>query len=211
MATIFALTFVLWGDLLESICSPTALTDRWEGMRTTAWIIAIAMLVADLALPIPSTAILAALGTTYGPWIGALIGTIGCTLGALVGYGIARTGSRMIDRIVTPTHRNQLAAYFQRWGAWTLVATRALPIVPEVLSVLAGLASMPLTRFTLAILVGSLPISLFYASVGYTMQQTPVYGIAISALVPVLLWPLVAWTLRPPSFRACSKTDPPAY
>jgi uncharacterized membrane protein YdjX (TVP38/TMEM64 family) len=47
-----------------------------------AWALGIALIWADLVLPIPQTAVIAALGIIYGSLIGGLLGSLGLITGA---------------------------------------------------------------------------------------------------------------------------------
>ena len=62
--------------------------------RNWAWLAGIALITADLALPIPGTVVMAALGYVYGPWLGGAIGAAGSILSGLLAYGICRRVGR---------------------------------------------------------------------------------------------------------------------
>mgnify|MGYP006172600101 CR=1 FL=1 len=47
---------------------------RLEQYGGWAWLVGIGLIVCDLVLPVPSTAVIAGLGMMYGPWLGGLIG-----------------------------------------------------------------------------------------------------------------------------------------
>src|SRR5215217_5017542 len=59
-----------------------------------AWALAVALIWADVVLPIPQTAVIAALGLIYGTVVGGLIGSIGLITGGLLGYGLMFTAAR---------------------------------------------------------------------------------------------------------------------
>ena len=61
-----------------------------------AWAVGIALIWADLVLPIPQTAVIAALGIIYGTWLGGLLGTFALITGGLLGYGLMRTAARRL-------------------------------------------------------------------------------------------------------------------
>ena len=50
--------------------------------------------IADLALPVPQTAVIAALGIIYGATLGGLLGSVGLITGGLLGYLLMRTSAR---------------------------------------------------------------------------------------------------------------------
>ena len=63
----------------------------------------IALIWADLVLPIPQTAVIAALGIIYGTLLGGLLGSLGLITGGLLGYGLMLTSARRFaQRFVGP-------------------------------------------------------------------------------------------------------------
>src|SRR5262245_27450468 len=59
-----------------------------------AWALGIALLWADVVLPVPQTAVITALGIIYGTIVGALLGSIGLITGGLLAYLLMRTSVR---------------------------------------------------------------------------------------------------------------------
>jgi hypothetical protein len=56
-----------------------------------AWALGIVLIWADQLLPIPQTAVIAALGIIYGTLVGGLLGSLGLITGGLFGYGLMLT------------------------------------------------------------------------------------------------------------------------
>ena len=77
--------------------------------ESSAWAAGIALIWGDLVLPIPQTAVIAALGIIYGALVGGLVGSLGLIAGAsiLVGLAIAAAGIRNFSRAATPVPTNQ--------------------------------------------------------------------------------------------------------
>ena len=107
-----------------------------------AWAPGLALIWADLVLPIPQTAVIAALGIIYGALLGGLLGSLGLITGGLLGYGLMLTSARRFaQRFVGPRSLHKMESLFDRGGAWAIVLTRSLPYsVPEAMVFLAGLA-----------------------------------------------------------------------
>jgi uncharacterized membrane protein YdjX (TVP38/TMEM64 family) len=144
--------------------------------------------VADLFLPIPATVVMASLGTIYGTLLGGIIGAVGSILAGLVAYGLARLVGRRAARLLAS---EEDLADFQRfcdtWGGGGIIATRVLPVVPEVLTFLAGLARMHFGRFCAALALGSLPASLLLAWAGEAAGASSALLLVLT-LIPVALW-----------------------
>ena len=79
-----------------------------------AWALGIALIWIDLLLPVPQTAVIAALGIIYGTLLGGLLGTVGLITGGLLGYGLMLTSAR---RFVGPRSLRKMGSLFDRGGA----------------------------------------------------------------------------------------------
>jgi len=204
LAAVFLLTFELWGGDFERLFSQEACTAFFRSIRGWAWAAAIGLLVADLLLPVPATGIMAALGVVYGPVAGALIGTAGSALAGLAGYGLARFGGRpLARRIASEAELDRFQRFFDRWGGLAVIASRMLPILPEVTALLAGLARMRPRRFAAALLLGTAPTAALFAWLGHASRSEPGIGMALAVVLPLLLWLVFLRFLReePPARR----------
>jgi membrane protein DedA with SNARE-associated domain len=138
--------------------------------------VVIAMAIESAAIPLPSELILPFAGgsvwkglpepLTSSPWSywGAVIaGVVGNTVGSLASYAIGAYGGRpLVERygryVLISAHDLELAdRWFARYGEATVFFSRMLPIVRTFISVPAGIARMPLWRFTLFSILGAVP------------------------------------------------------
>jgi membrane protein DedA with SNARE-associated domain len=138
--------------------------------------VVIAMAIESAAIPLPSELILPFAGwsvskgltepLTSSPWTywGAVIaGVVGNTVGSLASYAIGAYGGRpLVERygkyVLISAHDLELAdRWFARYGEATVFFSRMLPIVRTFISVPAGIARMPLWRFTLFSILGAIP------------------------------------------------------
>jgi len=163
-----------------------------------AWALGIALIWADLVLPIPQTAVIAALGIIYGALIGGLLGSLGLITGGLLGYGLMLTSARRFaQRFAGPRSLHKMESLFDRGGAWAIVLTRSLPYsVPEAMVFLAGLAGMPRRRFTAALTMGSVPTAFAFAAIGAGWADQPILALAVSYVLPILLLPIALYLMR---------------
>jgi len=82
LALLVLIPFAIWGEGLERLFSLEQ-SIVWLGdYGQWAWAAGMLVLASDLLLPIPATAVMAALGYVYGPLWGGLISTAGGFLGA---------------------------------------------------------------------------------------------------------------------------------
>ncbi len=138
--------------------------------------VVIAMTIESCAIPLPSELILPFAGwsvsrgliepLTSSPWSywgAVLAGVLGNTLGSLASYAIGAYGGRpLVERygkyVLISAHDLELAErWFARFGEVTVFFSRMLPIVRTFISVPAGIARMPLWRFTLFSILGTVP------------------------------------------------------
>jgi uncharacterized membrane protein YdjX (TVP38/TMEM64 family) len=163
-----------------------------------AWALGIALIWADMVLPVPQTAVIAALGIIYGTLLGGLLGSLGLITSGVLGYGLMRTSARgLVNRFVGRQSLHEMESLFDRAGAWAIVLTRSLPYsVPEAIVFLAGLAGMPMGKFTMALTVGSVPTAFAFAAIGAGWADQPLLVLVVSYVLPILLLPVALYVMR---------------
>jgi membrane protein DedA with SNARE-associated domain len=138
--------------------------------------VVIAMTIESCAIPLPSELILPFAGwsvsrgliepltsSPWSYWAAVVAGVLGNTLGSLASYAIGAYGGRpLVERYgkyaLIGAHDLELAErWFARFGEATVFFSRMLPIVRTFISVPAGIARMPLWRFTLFSILGAVP------------------------------------------------------
>jgi uncharacterized membrane protein YdjX (TVP38/TMEM64 family) len=177
--------------------TPEAANDAVLTLRTYeswAWALGIALIWGDVVLPVPQTAVIAALGIIYGTLLGGLLGSLGLITAGLLGYVLMLTSAR---RFVGPKSLHKIESVFDRSGAWAIVLTRSLPYsVPEAVVFLAGLAAMPIRRFTAALTLGSVPTAFAFAAIGAGWADQPILALTVSYMLPILLLPVTLHLMR---------------
>lgn len=187
IALVLLALFALFGEPLQRV----DYAQRFAELRPYAWAIAIGLLISDLILPIPATGVMAALGSVYGVLVGAIIGAAGSAASAAVAYWLARSlGQRGSRLIASGDELERFRRTFERWGGAAIVVSRALPILPEALSVLAGLARMQFKKFMLAVVLGTIPTAAVFAYVGAASVKNPAAGVLLAAVIPLAVWPI---------------------
>ena len=190
LGILFLIPFLIWGQALQ--WTPEGAIEWLENYGRWAWAVALGLLAADLFLPLPATAIMAALGYVYGPVVGGLLGGIGSTASGCLAYGLCRALGR--NAAIKLVGRDDLAkgeALFTRFGGWLVTLSRWLPLFPEVVACMAGLTRMPSHLFLIAMLCGSFPMAFTFAFVGHAGVSHPILAISLSAVVPPLLWLMI--------------------
>ena len=188
---ILAIPALIFGDRLEVILDGQKAVQFMRAQGPWGAIVGIGLIVADLVIPVPAPAIMAALGLIYGALVGGTLASIGSFSAALLGYVLCRLlGSRAATWIAGETQLEKLSGFFQRHGVWAIALSRWMPMIPEVLACLAGLTRMPLARFALGNFIGSAAVGYAYAWFGARGEQDPGSALAVAVLLPYLALPL---------------------
>jgi membrane protein DedA with SNARE-associated domain len=105
----------------------------------------------------------------------AMAGVLGYTLGSVLGWAIGLYGGRpYLERHgrwlhVTPAKLDKAEAWFERWGDAAVFFSRMLPVIRSFISIPAGVAEMPLPRYTVLTFLGSLPWCFGLAGIGLAL------------------------------------------
>ena len=174
------------------------------------------MTLESACIPIPSEAImlfggaLAAGITVAGVQAGhlnliavALVGAFGNLLGSAIAYWVGRTGGRTaIDKwgkYVLLRHKDmdKAEAFFAKRGEVAVLIGRVLPVVRTFISLPAGIAEMPVFKFGLFTLIGSLPWTFALAYTGNAVagnwQSISKYSTPISLVFALIIVALIVW------------------
>ena len=184
--------FLIWGEDFASVTATGSPSAWLSSYGDYAWAAAITLLIADLALPVPTTAVMAALGIIYGPLLGGAIASFASVLSGIIGYGLgSQLGRPLVLRLFGPEILADVDPLFARGGGWAVALSRWLPIVSEVVACMAGLSRMPLNVFVAALLCGSVPLGFAFAAIGKAGEASPLWTLALSAVAPFALWMIV--------------------
>ena len=109
------------------------------------------------------TAIEPLTGSPWSLWLTVLAGTLGATVGALIAYAIGAWGGRpVLERWgkwigITADDLDKADVFFAKHGEAASFFGRMVPVIRSLVSFAAGVAHMPLLKFTVFTFLGSLP------------------------------------------------------
>ena len=156
----------------------------------TAALLGTGLLVVDVVLPVPSSAVMVAHGALFGVVGGTLLSVGGSTGATLVGFFLGRRGGRLLARLVPPEERARADHILSRWGGLAIVVTRPVPLLAETVAIMAGTSPLGWRQAALATFVGSLLPALLYALTGATTAALTsgvlVFGLVV--LVAGIFW-----------------------
>jgi len=136
----------------------------------------------------------------------AAAGVAGQTVGSIIGWAIGLYGGRpLVERHgrwlhLGPENLDRAERWFDRWGDWAVFLGRMTPVIRSFVSIPAGLARMPLGRFTLYSVLGTIPWCFGIAGAGWALGsswETFHHDFRyVEVLVGVGVLALLVWYLR---------------
>jgi uncharacterized membrane protein YdjX (TVP38/TMEM64 family) len=199
LALVLMIPFLFWGDAFNQWLTGEAGVRWLRGWGPYGWLAVIALLVGDVFLPIPATPVMSAAGYLYGAVTGGIVSATGSFLAGLVAYGLCRQlGRGVAVWLAGGADLARADQLFRHSGPWLVALSRWMPLLPEVVSCLAGMTRMPFCTFALALGCGCVPMGFAYAAIGAAGQDHPYLALILSAVVPGLLWLLIRAALRAP-------------
>lgn len=132
----------------------------------------------EIVMPLAGWKLIADEGLSWW-WLilAGIFGATGSTLGALGVYYIAKVGGQPFVRrygkwvLISRDDLEQADRFFDRWGTWAVFFGRMVPLVRSLVSVPAGLVSMPIVPFTIYTFLGSFVWALGLAAGGYKLGE----------------------------------------
>jgi len=124
------------------------------------------LLALDVVLPVPSSIVSTAAGVLLGFWRGAAVVWTGMMVACLIGYALGARASGLARRFVGADGLQRADRLVQRYGGWTIVMCRPVPVLAEASVIFAGLVGAPFARFLTLTALSNLGIALGYAAFG---------------------------------------------
>jgi membrane protein DedA with SNARE-associated domain len=110
----------------------------------------------------------------FGAWLAmVLAGTIGYTIGSILGWAIGVYGGRpFLERRGRWFHLSherleRAERWFDRWGDWAVLIGRITPVARSFISIPAGVFRMPFGRYVVLTFIGSTLWCIAFAGAGY--------------------------------------------
>jgi uncharacterized membrane protein YdjX (TVP38/TMEM64 family) len=190
------LGFIAFGLVLFFVLGDALVERSWlDAFGSWVWLVGAGLIVADIVLPIPTTLVITVMGQKYGPMLGGLIGVLGSCSAGVIAYSLTRMLGPRFARWLLADELASAEKFFAEKGAFAVACSRWLPLLPEAISCMAGLARMPFGKYCLALLSGAVPMCFAYAALASTSDNEMV-PLLISILLPIPIWWLAARLLR---------------
>jgi uncharacterized membrane protein YdjX (TVP38/TMEM64 family) len=147
----------------------TAFSERMTRGDTALWLAAASifgLLALDVFLPVPSSIVSTAAGVLLGFAAGATVVWTGMMAACLMGYWVGARASGAARRFVGEAGLARADALARRYGDWTIVMCRPVPVLAEASVIFAGLVKAPFARFCVITALSNLGIAAGYAAFG---------------------------------------------
>ncbi|MDG1005100.1 MAG: VTT domain-containing protein [Emcibacteraceae bacterium] len=159
----------------------------------------------DLVISIPTLAIIMLAGFFLGTFLGALFTIIGLMIAGCCGYilGYKYGEVLLILLLRNVQERNEFKASFKKHGYVTILLSRALPVLPEISTCIAGMTKMPFSKFILAWFISITPYSIIAAYAGAASSpRSPEPAIIAWSLLTSTLW--ISWYFFKKTKKSCN-------
>jgi uncharacterized membrane protein YdjX (TVP38/TMEM64 family) len=181
-----ALRHVLDGDT-------GALREQLRDLGVAGALVLVGLVLVHTVVPYPAELALAVAGYVYGFWIGVPLMLASWLGTGLLAYALGRSLGRPAARRLLGRGRvDRLAALLEDAGAFPLLASRLIPVVPFTLaSVVAGALRVPVARFAWTTVVGYVPMTCLVVLLGGRLEHLsptdPVLWVAVLAVLGLLV------------------------
>jgi uncharacterized membrane protein YdjX (TVP38/TMEM64 family) len=187
--------FFLFGSRVD------AWFDAWRE-NPPAWPIVasvvVGLLATDVFLPIPSSVVSTLAGSQLGILGGTVASWAGMSLGAILGFAIARVYGPPLVRWLTRTEDlERTSRLVDRFGPGLLMLGRGIPVLAEATVLLFGMHGLSWRRFLPPVLLANLVLALVYSLFGELAERYHSLPLALGVAIalPVLMVAAFqAWT-----------------
>jgi uncharacterized membrane protein YdjX (TVP38/TMEM64 family) len=155
------------------------------------------LLFVDLFLSIPTMATVLLSGYFLGFFMGAFYAFLGLAMASFTGYFLSlKYGEKgLLLMSKDSQEREEMRTVFEQHGASMIILSRAVPMLPEISSALAGVTKMPFHKFFTAWLLSSLPYVLVLSYIGSVSEvENPLPALFAVGGFTLLLWG--AWFVK---------------
>lgn len=157
------------------------------------------LLFVDLFIAVPTMTIIILAGYFLGFELAVFYTFIGLLLASLTGYFLSRKyGNKVLDKLSSnEAQKLEMSELFNQHGVLVLVLSRAVPMLPEISSCLAGTCQMSIKRFLLAWSLGTIPYLSVIAYAGSISNlDNPMPAIYAAIGVTFFFWLIWAFFIK---------------
>ena len=150
-----------------------------------------------------SAGLLIATDTITTPlWVFLVVAPVAAVAGNLVGYWIGRkAGPKVFDRpnsrLFRPEYVDRSSAFFDRYGSWTIILARFVPIMRTFATVMAGVGRMRFSLYLLYSIIGGVLWTSGLILAGYWLGHISFVRNTVEPLIDPILIGIIVLSLLP--------------
>jgi uncharacterized membrane protein YdjX (TVP38/TMEM64 family) len=187
---------------MTALFAPALIEEILEEIGPFAPLIYMAVMAATaIIIPIPGPPLFVIAGALFGPFLGTVYAVAGSVAGAVIAFLLSRFLGR--DFIESMVGKQVVICCECSEGLLAKIVffSRLLPLISfDVVSYGAGLTRMSLRNFTMATLLGSIPMTFIYHSFGSVIAVSTttalILGLAIVAVLFALPYLADRWDIK---------------
>jgi uncharacterized membrane protein YdjX (TVP38/TMEM64 family) len=192
LSFILFLVYAWYHWQVAALFEPARIEEILENLGPFAPLIYMALMAATaVIIPIPGPPLFVVAGALFGPFLGTVYAVAGSLAGAVIAFLIARFLGR--DFVESLLGKQVVICCECSEGLLTKIIffSRLLPLISfDVVSYGAGLTRMSLRSFTMATLLGSLPMTFIYHSFGSILKVSSTTALVLGLLIVAILFAL---------------------
>lgn len=155
--------FFLFEDRFNAFAETMTRGDTARGLAAAS---IFALLALDVILPVPSSIVSTAGGVLLGFWLGATVVWLGMMVACVFGYALGARASGVARRFVGDQGLARAEELVRRYGDWTILFCRPVPVLAEASVIFAGIIRAPFAKFAWLTAASNLGIALGYTAFG---------------------------------------------
>ncbi|PIQ22258.1 MAG: hypothetical protein COW65_04270 [Cytophagales bacterium CG18_big_fil_WC_8_21_14_2_50_42_9] len=182
-------TFLLFADI-EKWIEANLNSDKSIATYT---LLSFAFLALDTLLPVPSSLLMLLNGKVLGLFFGTLVSFGSSLLSSVFGFYLGRSANPYFDKFFSAQDKAYSNNLFRKFGNTAITISKALPILSEAISFVAGTTSLPFKTFLLYSAIGHLMVSAIYAYLG-SFSNTINSGLVTAIIIVATV--LFSWVVQ---------------
>ncbi|VXB46801.1 TVP38/TMEM64 family protein [Maribacter litoralis] len=158
------------------------------------FVLVLAMVAQLFLLVVPSVLLMVVSVLAYGPIWGSVIIIASVFAASSVGYFVGSYfGDAFVKKIIGKKSEKKVASFLDDYGFWAVIVTRLNPFLSnDAISFVGGVLHMGYWRFMGATLIGILPLTIFIAVFGKSIDDLKM-GLLWGSLASLLSFVLYVW------------------
>ncbi|AHM60699.1 hypothetical protein D770_12210 [Flammeovirgaceae bacterium 311] len=188
------ITFLLFLDFEQQVGEWLSSPESLVGYAALSFV----LLMSDILLPVPSSLIMILNGKVLGLLWGTVLSLVSGIVSSTIGFYGGRKSAKVLNSLFSSKELEAGNKLFMRFGTFGIALSKALPVLSESLSFVAGTTAVNFRTFLTYSFIGQSVVSFLYAYTGgLTVEMDSNFvAAAIIGLTLLLSW-LLQWLVKP--------------